>query len=315
MNSPMTAFFGSVIAVLLLCLFSFSTFYVISLVVENCRSMPVCEPASPLFGDGFKYVVTTVGGLVSALVIAHLTVTEPGNAPTVGSFAPESKAAVYATNTVVVLYLLAWIATGLAALVVGVMLYPKASSTLSDIGSTWLGLAVSAAYAYFGIRPSSDRRVGGGPATFTTGDLSQGQKVPNASELVTCGPITKKITRTDPEFAGLVTNTNAKIVFKDEENTGADRMMTPRLKSKLDSLANVVASEWPGAKLRVTEAWDEDNEHADASLHYEGRAADLTTNPVDGAKLGRLARLAVDAGCDWVFFEDSSHIHVSVKAG
>ncbi|MER9490827.1 hypothetical protein NKI86_03225 [Mesorhizobium sp. M0320] len=309
----MTAFFGSVIAVILLCLFSFSVLYMISTVVENCRDLPVCAPTSPLFGDGFKYVVTTVGGLVSALVIAHLTVAEPGNAPTIGSFAPETKMAVYATNTVVVLYLLAWIATGLAALVVGVMLFPNASSTLSDIGSTWLGLAVSAAYAYFGIRPSSDRREGGSLTAPTSGDLSQGQKIPNASEVVTCGPIVKKITRTDPEFASLVSNSNAKIVFKDEEGTGADRMMTPRLKGKLDSLANVVASEWPGTKLRVTEAWDEDNEHADGSLHYEGRAADLTTDPIDGTRLGRLARLAVDAGCDWVLFEDSAHIHVSVK--
>ncbi|MES0038847.1 hypothetical protein NKJ74_26880 [Mesorhizobium sp. M0046] len=311
MNSPMTAFFGSVIAVILLCLFSFSVFYMISTVVENCRDLPVCAPASPLFGDGFKYVVTTVGGLVSALVIAHLTVAEPGNAPTIGSFAPESKTAVYATNTVVVLYLLAWIATGLAALVVGVMLFPNASSTLSDIGSTWLGLAVSAAYAYFGIRSQADRQEDASSRMFKTGDLTQGQKVPNVSEVDTCGAIQKKIKRTDPEFAGLVSNSNAKIVFKDEEGTGADRVMAPRLKSKLDSLANVVASEWPGTKLPVTEAWV--NEHADGSLHYEGRAADLTTDPVDGTRLGRLARLAVDAGCDWVFFEDSAHIHVSMK--
>jgi len=145
-------------------------------------------------------------------------------------------------------------------------------------------------------------------------DLTQGQRVPATSEATACGPMTRRIRRSDPDFdALLVANDNPDIIFKNEERSGADRMMTPRLKEKLDDLAIRVAGEWVGVKLRVTEAWDENNEHAGKSLHYEGRAADLTTAPVDGNKLGRLSRLAIEAGCDWVFFENSSHVHVSVK--
>lgn len=144
-------------------------------------------------------------------------------------------------------------------------------------------------------------------------DLRLGQKVPNASEVATSGPIASKIKRTDPEFASLVSNQNPKIVFKDEEGTGADRMMTRKLSDRLDALADLVAAEFAGVKLRVTEAWDENNEHSGRALHYEGRAADITTFPIDGDKLGRLARLAVTAGCNWVFFEDSRHVHVSMK--
>lgn len=145
------------------------------------------------------------------------------------------------------------------------------------------------------------------------GDFVQGQHVPAGGEFDTCGPIAGKVRRPDPAFAALVRSDNPEIVFKDEEHTGADRMMTPRLREKLDRLAALVSAEWTGVRLRVTEAWDENNEHSGNSLHYEGRAADLTTFPVDGNKLGRLCRLAVDAGFDWVFFENSAHAHVSVK--
>jgi hypothetical protein len=311
----MGALFGSLIAIVLLFLFAFATFYMASDVITYCgNSNPCVPPTASRIGPGLIYVVTTVGGLVSALVIAQLSVTKPGSSPTVGSFSPTSTPAVIATNTVVGLYLLGWIATGLTALVVGVMLYPNISSTLSDIGTTWLGLAVSAAYAYFGIEPSSDGSdAARDSAALASNDLTIGQKVPNASESATSGSIAMKIRRNDAEFANLVSNANPAIVFKDEEKTGADRMMTQRLKDRLDALAALVDSEWPGFKLRVTEAWDEDDEHAGNSLHYEGRAADLTTAPIDGTKLGRLGRLAVEAGCDWVFFEDSSHVHVSVK--
>jgi hypothetical protein len=138
-------------------------------------------------------------------------------------------------------------------------------------------------------------------------------KVPNQSEAATVGRIRKRILRGTPEFTALVRNTNADIVFKDEERTGADLLMSPRLKVKLDDLAARVRQEWPGVKLRVTEAWDENVEHHLASAHYEGRAADLTTSDIDQAKLGRLAALAVDAGLDWVFYENKFHVHVSVK--
>lgn len=149
-------------------------------------------------------------------------------------------------------------------------------------------------------------------AAAVSNDLVLHQKVPNAREIEVVGAILKRIARNDAGFAQLVSNTNADIVFKDEETTGADRMMTPKLQARLDALAALVKAEWPGVKLRVTEAWDENGEHAGESLHYEGRAADLTTAPIDPNKLGRLGRLAVDAGFDWVFYENASHVHASV---
>jgi hypothetical protein len=106
------------------------------------------------YEGGYIYVLTTVGGLVSALVIAQLSVTKPGTTPTIGGTAPESNLGIYATNTVVGVYLFAWVFTGIAALVVGVMLCPDGNKTITDLGTTWLGLAVTAAYAYFGIQPS-----------------------------------------------------------------------------------------------------------------------------------------------------------------
>lgn len=136
--------------------------------------------------------------------------------------------------------------------------------------------------------------------------------VPESSQQAS-GPAKGKITRNSPEFEKLEPCYNAAIIFRDEEGTGADRLMSKRCREKLIVLSGLVKQQWPNVKLMVTEAWDEQGDHSKNSLHYEGRAVDLRLSDKDTSKIGLLGRLAVEAGFDWVCYEDEKHIHASVR--
>lgn len=142
--------------------------------------------------------------------------------------------------------------------------------------------------------------------------VERGRYYPNLPEAERVGAISERIERGTVAFHRLVRCDSKDILFKDEEGTGADRLMTRRLKERVEVLAGLVAREWPGVQLRVTEAWDENDEHGERSIHYEGRAVDLTTSDLNTARLGRLSGLALAAGFDWVAHEPT-HVHASVR--
>lgn len=175
--------------------------------------------------------------------------------------------------------------------------------------TVWIGPVVA-----FLLLPSCDSLTPAPELSKSTRELRLGQWLPRMSEREAIGAVDVPVTRATPLFfRALFQSRSTDIVFKDEEATGADRWMTRRLEQRLERLNRLVEAEWDGLRLRVTEAWDENLEHGPQSAHYEGRAADLTTSDVDADKLGRLGFLAVQAGFDWVYFENASHIHASVR--
>ncbi|HYP91309.1 MAG TPA: hypothetical protein VEQ59_24250 [Polyangiaceae bacterium] len=161
--------------------------------------------------------------------------------------------------------------------------------------------------------PTLDGADGNSLAKRNRTQLSLGERMPNEPEARVVGEADAPIARSSPAFKSLIECEDCPFIFKDEERNKSDRRMTPRLRRGLVQLSRLVSQTWPKLELRVTEAWDDQREHGRGSVHYEGRAADITTSDQDPGKLGKLAALAVQAGLDWVYYENASHVHVSVK--
>ena len=159
--------FGAVLAFILLFLYAATVSIMIAAVVrceaENEKADPadtavrIDECVAGKVTGGMEYIVTTVAGLVSAVVVSQLAVTPPGQSPTASLVPQDAPRALRILGSVVVwFYLGIWLLTGLSSLIVGVMLYTDAYSTLGDLGTTWLGLAVSGTLAYLGIQPQGN---------------------------------------------------------------------------------------------------------------------------------------------------------------
>jgi hypothetical protein len=139
---------GGMIAYILLVLYSGIAVYIIIKAIECSRELS-CDKLE--LHPGLIYILTTVGGLVSALVVSRMTITTPGADPAVFTHFRDGQP--FVVNIIVWCYLIIWTFTGLATLVFGVIIFPDICKTLSDSGTTWLGLAVASGYAYFNIDP------------------------------------------------------------------------------------------------------------------------------------------------------------------
>jgi hypothetical protein len=106
-----------------------------------------------VFNDQMASALSLIGGLVSALVIAELAITKPGEMPLQRAYTDTDKVSKKAFIRIVTIgYVIVWIITGLTAFIVSLR-KPDILQPLTDLGQTWLGLAVAAGYAYFGITP------------------------------------------------------------------------------------------------------------------------------------------------------------------
>lgn len=143
--------FGSIIVIVLLGLYGYSLLEAISL----ARSIPKEGETLAQLNPGISRTLTTIGGLVSALVIAELAITQPGARTKGRLIVPDGilgTISEWIVTIVSVIYVLAWIVLGFLAFYFGEMRFPGKVPPLTDFAQAWLGLAVAAGYAYFGIK-------------------------------------------------------------------------------------------------------------------------------------------------------------------
>jgi hypothetical protein len=145
----MKMLFGSVVAVVLLGLYVYTV--ATGVAIAECVATASCAVGG--FTTGMASTLSLTNGLVSALVVAELAITQPGQAPMARVLATDAPVpAVAAVKVVTALYLFVWVATGFWAYFVGFLKHPGALPALTDVGQSWFGVAIAAGYSYFGVK-------------------------------------------------------------------------------------------------------------------------------------------------------------------
>jgi len=144
------AIFGGALACILLVMYAY--FAWLGIADVTCTPRPDCQ-AAVAFTSKTASALALIAGLVSALVIAELAITPPGEAPLARTLDTNVSATrKYALTGVTFAYLAVWTIVGLAALLVGVR-YDNVHQAVTDLGQSWFGFAIAAGYSYFGIDP------------------------------------------------------------------------------------------------------------------------------------------------------------------
>ncbi len=135
---------GGFLTIILLFLYAY-------LVYEGL-SFVLCEQKCIPFNSQKSAALVLLSGLVSGVVIAELALTPPNKLPAARLLSqnatPRSQRWV---GGVAIFYLLVWTIAGLACFFVAYLSHPDKLATLSDLGWNWIGLAVTAAYAWIGV--------------------------------------------------------------------------------------------------------------------------------------------------------------------
>jgi len=140
---------GGLIACILLGIYGYLMWLAITVVKEGCNA--ACQ--ADKFNTNMATALMTIGGLVSGVIITELAITGRNETPGMRFLDSQpTRAAITALTVVVVAYISVWLISGLAAFIVALK-NPNAHKPLQDVANAWLGLALAAAYAYFGITP------------------------------------------------------------------------------------------------------------------------------------------------------------------
>ncbi|GFE80862.1 hypothetical protein GCM10011487_28620 [Steroidobacter agaridevorans] len=149
--------FGGILSIVLLGLFVFllwKGFAVLDAVVA-CNGDDCILKARAQFNENMKMALNTIAGLIAAIVVAELAITRPTEVPSFQIFAvdnPTPAPPSTVAKIAALLYLAAWVITGLAAYIKGSLHHPDAFEPITSYGNAWFGLAVGAVYAYFGLK-------------------------------------------------------------------------------------------------------------------------------------------------------------------
>lgn len=148
---------AQVIPVILLVFYVFAIGAAISstlLAVRQCRTYAPCAQAFHAKRiEGVNLILNVVGGLVSALVVAELAITQPGNLPSAQILrGRQTKSTRKVVTIVTTAFVIVWLLGGAMSLLM-YLLYPSIiPAALSEFAKAWLGLALASAYSYLGIK-------------------------------------------------------------------------------------------------------------------------------------------------------------------